>query len=98
MVHTGVLLRFIPIADANDEAQFGELYVQLELTERAWKHGVQMTACFVRFKNLRTSGSYTRAEALAHLIQPPRWGFTSDAGSVYKTGSCVAPSRNTSSP
>ena len=26
---------FIPIADANDEAQFGELYVQLELTERA---------------------------------------------------------------
>ena len=30
------------IADANDEAQFGELYVQGELTERAWKHGVQV--------------------------------------------------------
>jgi phosphomethylpyrimidine synthase len=30
------------IADANDEAQFAELYVQGELTERAWKHGVQV--------------------------------------------------------
>ena len=30
------------IADANDEAQFGELKVQGELTERAWKHGVQV--------------------------------------------------------
>ena len=30
------------IADANDEAQFGELQVQGELTERAWKHGVQV--------------------------------------------------------
>ncbi len=30
------------IADANDEAQFGELYIQGELTERAWKHGVQV--------------------------------------------------------
>jgi phosphomethylpyrimidine synthase len=30
------------LADANDEAQFGELYVQGELTERAWKHGVQV--------------------------------------------------------
>ena len=30
------------IADANDEAQFGELYVQGELTERAWSHGVQV--------------------------------------------------------
>jgi phosphomethylpyrimidine synthase len=30
------------IADANDEAQFGELYAQGELTERAWKHGVQV--------------------------------------------------------
>ncbi|MGB8463443.1 MAG: phosphomethylpyrimidine synthase ThiC [Terrimicrobiaceae bacterium] len=30
------------IADANDEAQFGELAVQGELTERAWKHGVQV--------------------------------------------------------
>src|SRR6266699_2977729 len=30
------------IADANDEAQFGELRVQGELTERAWKHGVQV--------------------------------------------------------
>jgi phosphomethylpyrimidine synthase len=30
------------IADANDEAQFGELFVQGELTERAWKHGVQV--------------------------------------------------------
>ena len=44
-VYAGVLLRFIP-SPANDEAQFGELYVQLELTERAWKqHGEQMTAC-----------------------------------------------------
>jgi hypothetical protein len=42
-VYAGILLRLISIADANDEAQFGELYVQLELTERAWKHGVQMT-------------------------------------------------------
>ena len=30
------------IADANDEAQFAELQVQGELTERAWKHGVQV--------------------------------------------------------
>jgi phosphomethylpyrimidine synthase len=30
------------IADANDEAQFSELKVQGELTERAWKHGVQV--------------------------------------------------------
>jgi phosphomethylpyrimidine synthase len=30
------------IADANDEAQFGELKTQGELTERAWKHGVQV--------------------------------------------------------
>ena len=30
------------IADANDEAQFGELQVQGELTTRAWKHGVQV--------------------------------------------------------
>ncbi|HZL43423.1 MAG TPA: phosphomethylpyrimidine synthase ThiC [Verrucomicrobiae bacterium] len=30
------------IADANDEAQFGELFTQGELTERAWKHGVQV--------------------------------------------------------
>ena len=30
------------IADANDEAQFAELYVQGELTERAWKRGVQV--------------------------------------------------------
>ena len=30
------------IADANDEAQFGELKVQGELTERAWKHDVQV--------------------------------------------------------
>ncbi len=30
------------IADANDDAQFGELQVQGELTERAWKHGVQV--------------------------------------------------------
>ena len=30
------------IADANDEAQFAELFVQGELTERAWKHGVQV--------------------------------------------------------
>ena len=29
------------IADANDDAQFGELKVQGELVERAWKHGVQ---------------------------------------------------------
>ena len=29
-------------ADANDQAQFGELKVQGELTERAWKHGVQV--------------------------------------------------------
>ncbi len=30
------------LADANDEAQFGELQTQGELTERAWKHGVQV--------------------------------------------------------
>jgi phosphomethylpyrimidine synthase len=30
------------IADANDEAQFAELKVQGELTEHAWKHGVQV--------------------------------------------------------
>ncbi len=30
------------IADANDEAQFAELKTQGELTERAWKHGVQV--------------------------------------------------------
>jgi phosphomethylpyrimidine synthase len=30
------------IADANDEAQFGELKVQGELTERAWSKGVQV--------------------------------------------------------
>lgn len=29
------------IADANDDAQFGELKVQGELVERAWAHGVQ---------------------------------------------------------
>ncbi len=32
------------IADANDDAQFGELFTQGELTQRAWKHGVQ-TMC-----------------------------------------------------
>jgi len=30
------------IADANDEAQFAELYTQGELTRRAWKHHVQV--------------------------------------------------------
>jgi phosphomethylpyrimidine synthase len=30
------------IADANDEAQFGELQVQGELTTRAWAKGVQV--------------------------------------------------------
>ncbi|MCH8475713.1 MAG: phosphomethylpyrimidine synthase ThiC [Opitutales bacterium] len=30
------------LADANDEAQFGELKTQGELTTRAWKHGVQV--------------------------------------------------------
>jgi len=30
------------IADANDEAQFAELYVQGGLTRRAWEHGVQV--------------------------------------------------------
>jgi phosphomethylpyrimidine synthase len=30
------------IADANDEAQFGELKVQGDLTTRAWEHGVQV--------------------------------------------------------
>ena len=30
------------IADANDDAQFGELKVQGELVEIAWKHGVQV--------------------------------------------------------
>ncbi len=30
------------IADANDEAQFGELKTQGELTQRAWKHEVQV--------------------------------------------------------
>ena len=30
------------IADANDQAQFGELEVQGELTTRAWAHGVQV--------------------------------------------------------
>jgi phosphomethylpyrimidine synthase len=30
------------LADANDEAQFAELRVQGELTQRAWEHGVQV--------------------------------------------------------
>jgi phosphomethylpyrimidine synthase len=30
------------IADANDEAQFGELYTQGQLTKRAWAHNVQV--------------------------------------------------------
>ncbi|HYY29805.1 MAG TPA: phosphomethylpyrimidine synthase ThiC [Chthoniobacterales bacterium] len=30
------------IADANDEAQFGELYAQGDLTRRAWEFGVQV--------------------------------------------------------
>jgi phosphomethylpyrimidine synthase len=30
------------IADANDEAQFAELYTQGDLTRRAWEHGVQV--------------------------------------------------------
>ena len=30
------------LADANDAAQFGELKVQGELTQRAWNHGVQV--------------------------------------------------------
>ena len=30
------------IADANDDAQFGELKVQGDLTKRAWEHGVQV--------------------------------------------------------
>ena len=30
------------IADANDDAQFGELETQGELTRRAWEHGVQV--------------------------------------------------------
>ena len=30
------------IADANDQAQFGELQVQGELTKRAWAKGVQV--------------------------------------------------------
>jgi phosphomethylpyrimidine synthase len=30
------------IADANDQAQFAELYTQGELTQRAWKHHVQV--------------------------------------------------------
>ena len=30
------------LADANDEAQFGELETQGELTKRAWAHGVQV--------------------------------------------------------
>jgi phosphomethylpyrimidine synthase len=30
------------IADANDDAQFGELKTQGELTQRAWAHGVQV--------------------------------------------------------
>jgi phosphomethylpyrimidine synthase len=34
-------LRGGSIADANDDAQFGELKVQGELVERAWEHGVQ---------------------------------------------------------
>ncbi len=35
-------LRLSSITDANDEAQFAELKVLRELTERAWKHGVQV--------------------------------------------------------
>lgn len=31
----------IPSADANDEAQFAELYTQGELTRRAWEKDVQ---------------------------------------------------------
>ena len=34
-------LRGGSIADANDDAQFGELKVQGELVKRAWEHGVQ---------------------------------------------------------
>jgi phosphomethylpyrimidine synthase len=30
------------VADANDQAQFGELEAQGELTKRAWEHGVQV--------------------------------------------------------
>ena len=30
------------LADANDEAQFGELKAQGDLTQRAWEHGVQV--------------------------------------------------------
>ena len=30
------------VADANDQAQFGELEVQGELTKRAWAKGVQV--------------------------------------------------------
>jgi predicted small lipoprotein YifL len=32
----------IPVADANDEAQFAELKTQGELTRRAWEKGVQV--------------------------------------------------------
>jgi phosphomethylpyrimidine synthase len=35
-------LRAGSIADANDEAQFAELYTQGELTKIAWEHGVQV--------------------------------------------------------
>ncbi len=41
-VSIGDGLRPGSIADANDDAQFAELRTQGELTERAWKHGVQV--------------------------------------------------------
>ncbi|GJD09322.1 Phosphomethylpyrimidine synthase, chloroplastic [Galdieria sulphuraria] len=46
-IHAGVLLRYVPLTanrltDANDEAQFAELYTQGELTRRAWEHHVQV--------------------------------------------------------
>ena len=35
--------RACPIADANDEAQFAELWTQGELTKRAWARDVQVS-------------------------------------------------------
>ena len=73
-VYAVVLLRFIPIADANDEAQFGELYVQLDLPSEPEKHGVRMTACIDAVQNLTTSKSYTRAATLRALNSAPHDG------------------------
>jgi thiamine biosynthesis protein ThiC len=38
----------MPYTDANDEAQFAELFTQGELTRRAWEKDVQVGATLVQ--------------------------------------------------